>query len=94
MAVSIVTNFFLNRRFTFHHAARGPIVKQFAGFVASCMVGAVVNYLIANMAHRSFGSVWPPQVSASVGVLAGMAFNFVLNRYVVFRRTPEADLPS
>jgi dolichol-phosphate mannosyltransferase len=94
VGVSVVTNFFLNRRFTFHHAARGPIVRQFLGFVASCAVGAIVNYLVANACHRSFGDSWPPQLSASVGVLAGMAFNFVLNRYIVFRRTPEADLPK
>jgi dolichol-phosphate mannosyltransferase len=82
IALSMVWNFELNRRFSFSYARGGSIVRQFLGFVAACSVGAVVNYAV------SLG-VWElvsaPQLAALTGVLAGTAFNFVFSRFLVFR---------
>src|SRR4051794_476032 len=44
IAVSVVTNFLLNRRFTFSYARGGPIGKQFLGFVLASAAGAAVNF--------------------------------------------------
>lgn len=88
IAVSVLSNFALNRRFTFSYARDGAIGKQFLGFVGASMVGLVVNYAVALfMAQRVLTEgAFSVQLSAMVGVLAGMTFNFLGNRYIVFRK--------
>jgi dolichol-phosphate mannosyltransferase len=88
IVVSIVTNFFLNRRFTFSYAKDGSILKQFLGFCAACSLGALISFGVA----KGFSSLWPAfplQVAACAGIFASMFVNFVANRYVVFRETVE-----
>jgi dolichol-phosphate mannosyltransferase len=88
IAVSVVTNFFLNRRFTFSYARHGNIYKQFLGFVTASSIGIAVNYLVA----LYIAAQLDPQMSlrlqlaAICGIAAGMTFNFLGNRYVVFRK--------
>jgi dolichol-phosphate mannosyltransferase len=85
IALSMVSNFLLNRRLTFGYARSGNIWKQFAGFVAACSFGALVNYL-CTLAIVDF---WPGvavQLAAFVGVVAGLGFNFLTNRFLVFRK--------
>jgi len=82
IAVSMVWNFALNRRFSFSYARQNSIVRQFLGFVAACFLGALVNYFTTT-------ALWlrlhPSQMAAISGVLAGTAFNFAASRFVVFR---------
>ncbi len=95
IAVSMVTNFFLNRRLTFGYARSGNIGKQFVGFVAACSLGAVINYGFSLLLLR----IWPQlavQLAALGGVLAGLGFNFLANRFLVFKKRhvlPPAVLP-
>ena len=88
IAVSLVSNFLLNRRFTFSYARSGRIGRQFLGFLAASAVGLVVNYAVA-LAMRAWvlteGS-WSLQLAAMTGIAAGMTFNFLGNRYMVFRK--------
>lgn len=88
IAVSLVTNFLLNRRFTFSYAKDGPILRQFAGFVTASGLGLVVNYAVALFAHRNlFGDLdWSLQIAAMLGIAAGTGFNFLGARYLVFRK--------
>jgi dolichol-phosphate mannosyltransferase len=89
IAVSIVSNFVLNRRFSFSYARDRNWRSQFTGFVFASGIGAVVNFSVAlylksrvlnpNVANSL-------QLAALVGVVAGMAFNFIANRYFVFRK--------
>lgn len=83
IGLSVVWNFALNRRFSFSYARSSSIVRQFLAFVATCSVGAVVNYVTTVALWESFHY---KQVAAAIGVLAGTAFNFVGSRYLVFRR--------
>jgi dolichol-phosphate mannosyltransferase len=90
--LSMVWNFFLNRRFSFSYARGQSVLWQFVGFVAACSVGALVNFCVTV-------AVWPlfqyKQVAAILGIVGGVAFNFVASRFVVFRqrhvRRPNAD---
>jgi dolichol-phosphate mannosyltransferase len=97
IAVSMVTNFLLNRRLTFSYARSGNILKQFLGFIAACSFGALVNYG-CTLAVMSLGRDVPIQLAAVVGVLAGLGFNFLANRFLVFRkrhvRPTTSDAPS
>ena len=83
IAVSVCTNFLLNRRFTFSYAKNGPVLRQFAGYVAASAAGAGLNYAVTLwVAHLQ--PEWPLQVAAIVGVAAGTGVNFLVNRYAVF----------
>jgi dolichol-phosphate mannosyltransferase len=80
--ISMLSNFVLNRRFSFSYARGQSILKQLFGFIAACAVGAVVNYFTTI-------NVWQltryKQFAAIVGVLAGTLFNFAASRFLVFR---------
>jgi dolichol-phosphate mannosyltransferase len=89
IAVSLVTNFILNRRYSFSYASGRNVWRQFAGFLAASAVGMAVNYAVAMYLQ---GGVLDPQgaftlqLAALGGIVAGMAFNFLGNRYIVFRK--------
>lgn len=84
IVVSVASNFLLNRRFTFPGAMRGPIIKQSIMFVGASAIGGLINFLVAIGVTRTLPEL-PIQLSAIVGIAAGTAFNFLANRYVVFR---------
>jgi dolichol-phosphate mannosyltransferase len=82
--IAMCWNFALNRRFSFSHARTGSWMHQFARFITASSVGALINYVatIAILAR------WPsirPQAGALAGIAAGMLFNFIASRYLVFR---------
>ncbi|HEX2734104.1 MAG TPA: glycosyltransferase family 2 protein [Polyangiaceae bacterium] len=85
IGVSMISNFFLNRRFTFSHARGESIVMQFLGFTAACALGAVLNYVVTLWVKRAAPSL-PLEVAALAGVAAGLILNFLTNRYLVFKR--------
>ena len=86
--VSLVTNFLLNRRFTFDYARSGNIWMQFIGFAGASSVGMVVNYAVAVfLSHGVLKDVpFGLYLSALAGISLGLIFNFLGNRYLVFRR--------
>jgi dolichol-phosphate mannosyltransferase len=88
IVVSVVTNFFLNRRFTFSYARDRSMAKQFLGFCAACSLGALITFVVAKSIVDLRPAI-PLQLAACVGIFAGMFANFVANRYVVFRETVE-----
>lgn len=88
IAVSVTTNFLLNRRFTFSYARSGHIGKQFLSFVGVSAAGFTVNYLVAlvminRVLEDQASSVY---LAALIGIACGMVFNFIGNRFFVFRK--------
>ena len=93
IAVSVVSNFLLNRRFTFSYARNRNPCKQFAGFVAASALGMAVNYrvalyLSASVLQESPSSIY---VAALAGIASGLTFNFLGSRFVVFRKRYISD---
>lgn len=88
IALSVVTNFLLNRRFTFSYARDRNPWKQFAGFVAASGLGMAVNYGVALYLAESVLPDAPASIymAALAGIASGMVFNFLGNRFVVFRK--------
>jgi dolichol-phosphate mannosyltransferase len=88
IGTSLVTNFALNRRFTFSHARDRNIVRQFLGFLGASALGLVVNYSLALYLTAAVlpDRPYTPHLGALAGIAAGIAFNFLGNRYIVFRR--------
>jgi len=84
IAISMVFNFLLNRRFTFGYARKGSIVRQFFGFVAACSLGALLNYFTASALVAEYPWLYP-QVAAFIGIVAGTGANFLINRFAVFK---------
>ncbi|PIR23521.1 MAG: hypothetical protein COV44_02385 [Deltaproteobacteria bacterium CG11_big_fil_rev_8_21_14_0_20_45_16] len=84
--VSMTTNFILNRWITFSYAKAKNLWRQYLGFVLASSLGALINYGAAMYLIVSFPFMekWP-QLAAVGGVLAGMFFNFLANRFWVFR---------
>ncbi len=82
IALSLVWNFILNRRFSFSYARDRSILHQFLGFVAACALGAAVNYMVT---VRLLALTPYKQLAAMAGILAGTVFNFVASRFFVFR---------
>jgi dolichol-phosphate mannosyltransferase len=93
IAVSLFTNFLLNRRFTFSYARHERFLKQFIGFAAASAIGIVVNFLTSFLLlHYALPEGRQSVYIASLcGIAAGMLFNFLGSRYVVFRKQHIRD---
>ena len=83
--VSMCTNFALNRRFSFVSGRQGRWFRQLLAFAAASSLGAVVNYATTLFIHGRLVEA-PLQVAALTGIAAGTGFNFLMSRYLVFRR--------
>ncbi|MDE1149517.1 MAG: GtrA family protein [Azospirillaceae bacterium] len=87
----------LNRTFTFRGASRRAALRQWAKFLAANAVGGVVNLatynLIVWLEAPAFAvallpwlpTLWP-YLAKGAGSVAGLGFNFVLSRMLVFGR--------
>jgi dolichol-phosphate mannosyltransferase len=85
IGVSFLSNFWLNRRFTFSDARRQSALVQLLGFAAASALGLLTNTVASLWFRREFPAL-PIQVAAAAGVAAGMGFNYLTSRYLVFRR--------
>jgi len=88
--LSMNGNFYLNRKVTFRGFGKLPLWIQYCRFMASCSLGAVMNYIVYLQLIDStliFGRF--PQLAQLVGILAGMAFNYLLSRYWAFANKPD-----
>jgi dolichol-phosphate mannosyltransferase len=84
--VSFLTNFFLNRRFTFGYARGGNPLTHFFGFAAASGLGMAVNYGATLFFRNQVAPTWPIQVAALFGIACGMGLNFLTSRFLVFRK--------
>jgi dolichol-phosphate mannosyltransferase len=85
IALSICTNFLLNRRFTFSHSKGGHMPTQFLSYVASVSFGGLINYIAAVLLLRLFPS-FVPQLASLSGILVATVANFVALKFLVFKR--------
>lgn len=85
IAMSICTNFLLNRRFTFSYSKSGHMPTQFLSYLVSVSFGALVNYLAAILLLALFPSLMP-QVASLGGIAVATIVNFVALKFLVFKR--------
>lgn len=84
----------LNRRYTFRHSRPEPLLRQWARFLATNAFGGGINYgvyaaLIAWGAHLAPSATANPFsahpfLAVAAGSIAGMFFNFIGSRWLVF----------
>lgn len=75
-----------NRTFTFReHASTGAkaMLHEWVRFVVTNSFGAVVNLAVYELLIHFTGA--DPLLALACGVLAGMVFNFILSKRLVFR---------
>jgi dolichol-phosphate mannosyltransferase len=95
IGTAMVSNFFLNRLVTFPEANRRGWKGQLARFVGACSIGLVINWSVSNALYvllPAWRSAY--QLFCIAGIAAATANNFLLSKYLVFRKkgTPaEAD---
>ena len=78
------TTWYLNRRLTF--GDRSPPGRQWARFVATNAVGALVNYGSYSIVVASLpAGTFVPLLGVAVGAIAGLGFNFTASRRFVFK---------
>ena len=90
IAVSVVSNFLMNRRFTFSYARSENAWRQFAGFLGASAAGMAVNYATTMFIAARFVTL-PLQVAALCGIASGMLLNYTINQFIVFRRRMGHD---
>lgn len=86
--VSLISNFLLNRRFTFSYARDRNAWKQFFGFLTTSLIALVVSYSVAIVLRSSTfaGSMNGLYAASFGGIVLGTVFNFIGNRFVVFKK--------
>lgn len=90
IAVSMVSNFLLNRRFTFSYARSENVWQQFVGFLGASAAGIVVNYATTMFIAARFTAL-PLQLAALCGIAGGTLLNYTINQFFVFRRRMGHD---
>jgi len=74
----------LNRRFTFVTLRPAPRFKQWLEFLAANAVGAVVNYAVYSALVAWTSAADMPVLAVAAGSIAGLTFNFTINKAWVF----------
>ena len=84
---ALTSNFYLNRKYTFPHAERSSMRRQYASFFAVCIVGFSVNWVISvylyehmTFFHRYY------LIAAFFGILGGFLINFCGSKLFVFTK--------
>jgi putative flippase GtrA len=81
--VSVVSNYYLNRRWTFR--STGRVTTEFPKFLAVSIVAYAVNLVIFTVAHTGFDL--RGNVSQLIAIACVMPVNFVANKLWSFRHT-------
>lgn len=88
VAAASVT-WWLNRRFTFvlrPAHCQPPVWREYFQYLASMLVGGSVNYLVYVSVVYGVRSVFAPLLGVALGSIAGLIFNYLAARHLVFCR--------
>ena len=81
--VSMTTNFFLNKAWTFNDTAiKQPVIFMYAKFIGISIIGMLIqlgfNYLFVDKAHLYY------LLAALISIVIASGVNFILNRHITF----------
>ncbi len=81
--VSMTTNFFLNKAWTFNDTAiKQPVIFMYAKFIGISIIGMLIqlgfNYLFVDKAHLYY------LLAALISIVIASGINFILNRHITF----------
>ncbi len=85
--VAATTTWALNRRFTFTGADQSGPFKQWVKFLGANAIGGVVNYAVyAGIVTYTVAGAAYPQIGVAAGSIAGLFFNYTVNKFWVFKK--------
>lgn len=81
--VSMTTNFFLNKAWTFNDTAiKQPVIFMYVKFIGISIIGMLIqlgfNYLFVDKAHLYY------LLAALISIVIASGVNFILNRHITF----------
>jgi putative flippase GtrA len=79
--VAVISNFLLNRRWTFHHT--GPMIPHFGRFFIVSLIGLGLNLLSFTLLHNVAGV--EVHVSQLLAIFIVTPLNFVGSKWWAFR---------
>jgi len=84
-------NYFLNHLWSFReYTGNTPVsVKRWAMFLFGSLAGLGVNILVMKLVIMNFVLPWK-FIAQACGIAAGMVINFIISKFVVFRRLNNA----
>ena len=87
LALSIVWNFTLNRRYTFHSAVNVPIamLKVAAFYLIFTPASTYLEHYLTDVVH------WNEYLVTGINMLLNFVLEFVYDRFYVFRATLETN---
>lgn len=76
----------LNRSYTFRASRREPILLEWMRYLSYASVGGAINYGVYVLCLLGFDFARThPVIGVAAGSIAGLAFNFLATRHLVFR---------
>jgi putative flippase GtrA len=83
-------NWMLNRRFTFKQASQASPFRQWLKYLGANGIGFAVNYstYAALITYVVIAKTYPV-LGVAAGSIAGLSFNFTVNKFWVFREHPQ-----
>ena len=86
-------NWMLNRRFTFKQASPTSPVRQWLKYLGANGIGFAFNYstYAALITYVAIAKAHPV-LGVAAGSIAGLSFNFTVNKFWVFRTHPQGPL--
>lgn len=82
--MAILSNFFLHSKWTYKGAAEKPLTTRLAQFHASAWVGSGITSVILVISVNRLHIFYP--VALIVGSLAGLIWNYVWTKFVIFKK--------
>lgn len=84
--IAATVTWIFNRNFTFQVLTR-PTWREWFAYLIANGLGAIANYSVYVLGITQFEQLRLYPVGAvAIGSVVGLAFNYIANRYVIFRR--------
>jgi putative flippase GtrA len=85
-------NYFLNHLWSFReYTEKTPVsVLKWAMFLSGSLLGLVINITVMKMIIINFELPWK-FIAQACGIASGMIINFIISKFIVFRRRKDND---
>jgi putative flippase GtrA len=85
-------NYFLNHLWSFREYTGNTrvSVRKWATFLLGSLLGLGVNIMVMTLLIANFVLPWK-FIAQACGIAAGMVINFIISKFIIFRRRENAD---
>lgn len=95
--VANINSYYWNKYWTFEHGAVKKTATEFTQFFVVSVIGFVINVTIASYVFKAVNPLaglnsdqWG-LMGAAAGSIAGLAWNFIGYKFIVFKKKPDAE---